>query len=60
MDSSPMADILSFDIDLRLIKLKKSFEKVDNPQTHLKRRLNEDIADARRRMRLGGVVGDVS
>ena len=55
-----MADILSFDIDLRLIKLKKSFEKLDNPQTHLKRRLNEDIADARRRMRLGGVVGDVS
>ena len=43
-----MADVMSFDISL--IKMMKSQEKLDKQQTHLKRRLSEDITVAKRPM----------
>ena len=52
IDSSPSADITSFDIGLRLIELNKSLRK-SRQIAHLTRCLSEDIAYARRRIRLG-------
>ena len=49
-----MADVVSF--DMCLIKLRNPLRKIDKLKTHLKRRLSEDIADAKRRMRPGGLV----
>ena len=53
VDSSLMADVMSFDISLRLIKWK---EKLDKLQTHLKHCLSEAMADTRRCMRAGGLA----
>ena len=40
-------------------QVKKTLRNLEKLQTHLKRRLSEDIADAKRRVRLGG-LGDKS
>jgi hypothetical protein len=52
-----MAD-MPFDVG-RPYQVRKSLGKKDKLQTHLRRRVTDDIADAKRRMRLGG-LGDRS
>jgi hypothetical protein len=54
MDSSPMK-VTSFHVGLRLINFRNLQEKLEKLQTHLKRRLSEDITNAKRLMRLGGL-----
>ena len=60
MSSSARA-VTPFDVGLRLMELliRNISGKLDKQQTHLKRRLTEDIADVKRRIKLGG-LDDIS